>query len=999
MRAPLVALLALYLAATPSIQHPNIARTGFLRSTHHGGKLAEFAEIDSLSEVAQNTSAVVEQLTQDLIMDDMKFEKCWSGSRYGWEDYENYTSHFRRIVLEQDAWDSARLSTNIFYRLVSEIMGFKVNYREYWGGYDNVLGPRLHAGVSDVVMEMWITGVPVTWRDHGSIGYTGRSGMYVPSWIADQNPLLAFDFWRFFQNPAAIDVMQKRIWKPQVFKADGSPICTDIENGCNNNVYRPKWWTAAQDDRFVNMLGIDPSWSQYHYERLIDGLELNATMTWLGDTDFYGIVGEALANGTACVFYHWKPSAFVAVNNVTRLMFPDVNDDATQKFLVDPAHSPIRNDEASSLITKASPFNFVDEFPDVSKLLNLITISEKQINDLLGIMQFKNMTYDAAVCDWMRKSEAQWSQWIPPPPVLLSSCGFGQGLYLSNNLPVCFVCPRGSYNWDEYNTKECKPCPPNAVCPGGSVVRVKQSHWISPTNYQQNNSSPEIYSCPYPSTCCDEESCSVEESCHHGFTGPLCTSCSKPGYRMWHTKCMNCSQPGSSLYLLIFGSFFATFLLLFVPKHETPTVELLFLYFQVIHLIFGVTTTDMSGMSSLHLFLALTSLDIDGMATDCPVNLSGVSKQLFRFLLPFLFFIHTFILYTLANLFRRQFPEQWKVFIGYLPRQGNHISVRVIFLRILQMVGTFVLMPLVEASLAILDCRKIAGLYVDFQAPNEQCFQGPHLPAAIFAIVMLVILLGVYPVTLGYQLYRIQKAGKLKYEEAGDGQHLTVLDELNMTVYEDYRRDYFYMGPIVIWEKGILVLLFKLLVGKVEAIGFTFVVILAVLCFQRIYIQPYRYGLEAYVNREICLCWLTIMAVLLSTLQFAQNVGSSITFLIVLPPALHFIRWCNAAYAKYRSPVIDAQEYDPVPVSQVGSAQSGGTTSLHRTSSKMAKGNSIENLVKMGSVRASSLMRQPSTASAGGAAAAAAAAARKVSASDASARAIALDSVVSNKGP
>ncbi|TPX74025.1 hypothetical protein CcCBS67573_g04706 [Chytriomyces confervae] len=906
MRAPLVALLALYLAATPSIQHPNIARTGFLRSAHHGGKLAEFAEIDSLSEVAQNTSAVVEQLTQDLIMDDMKFEKCWSGSRYGWEDYENYTSHFRRIVLEQDAWDSARLSTNIFYRLVSEIMGFKVNYREYWGGYDNVLGPRLHAGISDVVMEMWITGVPVTWRDHGSIGYTGRSGMYVPSWIADQNPLLAFDFWRFFQNPAAIDIMQKRIWKPQVFKADGSPICTDIENGCSNNVYRPKWWTAAQDDRFVNMLGIDPSWSQYHYERLIDGLELNATMTWLGDTDFYGIVGEALANGTACVFYHWKPSAFVAVNNVTRLMFPDVNDDATQKFLVDPAHSPIRNDEASSLITKASPFNFVDEFPDVSKLLNLITISEKQINDLLGAMQFKNMTYDAAVCDWMRKSEAQWSQWIPPPPVLLSSCGFGQGLYLSNNLPVCFVCPRGSYNWDEYNTKECKPCPPNAVCPGGSVVR-----------------------------------------------------------------------------------------------HETPTVELLFLYFQVIHLIFGVTTTDMSGMSSLHLFLALTSLDIDGMATDCPVNLSGVSKQLFRFLLPFLFFIHTFILYTLANVFRKQFPEQWKVFIGYLPRQGNHISVRVIFLRILQMVGTFVLMPLVEASLAILDCRKIAGLYVDFQAPDEQCFQGAHLPAAIFAIVMLVILLGVYPVTLGYQLYRIQKAGKLKYEDAGDGQHLTVLDELNMTVYEDYRRDYFYMGPIVIWEKGILVLLFKLLVGKVEAIGFTFVVILAVLCFQRIYIQPYRYGLEAYVNREICLCWLTIMAVLLSTLQFAQNVGSSITFLIVLPPALHFIRWCNAAYAKYRSPVIDAQEYDPVPVSQVGSAQSGGTTSLHRTSSKMAKGNSIENLVKMGSVRASSLMRQPSTASAGGAAAAAAAlaAARKVSASDASARAVALDSVVSNKGP
>ncbi|KAJ3215826.1 hypothetical protein HDU81_001303, partial [Chytriomyces hyalinus] len=133
------------------------------------------------------------------------------------------------------------------------------------------------------------------------------------------------------------------------------------------------------------------------------------------------------------------------------------------------------------------------------------------------------------------------------------------------------------------------------------------------------------------------------------------------------------------------------------------------------------------------------------------------------------------------------------------------------------------------------------------------------------------------------------------------------------------------------------------------------------------------------------------MAVLLSTLQFAQNVGSSITFLIILPPALHFIRWCNAAYAKYRSPVTDAQEYDPVPVSQVSqvsSAKSGGNTSLNRTNSKMAKGNSIENLVKIGSVRASSLMRKPSTASVG---------AKKTSGSDANARAVALDSVVSNK--
>ncbi|KAJ3031833.1 UNVERIFIED_CONTAM: hypothetical protein HDU68_012339 [Siphonaria sp. JEL0065] len=561
-------------------------------------------------------------------------------------------------------------------------MGFNIQYTEYTGGYDNVLGPRIQAGITDVVMEMWSTGIPVVWYDHGSIGYQGRSGMYIPTWLADKYPTLA---------------------------------------------------------------------SQYVYERLIDGLKINATVNWLGGDAFNGLVDQALQNGTAFIFYNW-----------------------------------------------ATPMSFGTEFPDVVKLLNLISIAENEMNTLLKNMMVNDWTYDVAVCDWMKNNVDEWKSWIPAPPQVIT-----------------------------------------------------------------------------------------------------------------------------------------TFLLLFVPQHETPTVELLLFYFQVVNLIFGIEITNFNGMQDLEKFLALASLDLDGMVSSCPAPLSGVAKQLFRFVLPCLFFINTTILYYIAKFLKQYNPQLMEKLLVYLPLHSKNVSVKVIFLRIFQIVITFVLMPLVEASLAILDCRNVMGRVVDFQAPDVVCFQGEHLPAAIFSIFVLVVLLGAYPGFIALQLYRINKAGKLKYDE--DEANLTIIDELNMTLYADYRRAYFYMGPVLIWEKGILVLLFKLLNGKVMGIGFTYVCILAVLCFQRIYIQPYLYGIEAYMNREIVLCWLVLMAMNLSTLEYDQNIGGAVTFILVLPAVLHVLRWGHSAWHGHHASMIAGSA-----ASTAGGSVSQGPAKLGRHASQ--KGNSIENL-------------------------------------------------------
>ncbi|KAJ3348806.1 hypothetical protein HDU83_001008 [Entophlyctis luteolus] len=672
-------------------------------------------------------------LTSDLLSDNMTFSKCWNGSRYGWEARSEYVSFKRTLNLEQDAWDSARLVTNLFYRLAGEVMGFKIRYTEYIGGYDNVLGPRLAADISDVVMEMWTTGIPVTWFDHGSIGYSGRSGMYVPSWLADNYPAFSFDFWRFFENPAAVSQFQKSQWDLGDFN---SHVCdTPILNGCVNGSYYPAWWSPKDASKFIKMWHIDPSWSQYHYERMIDGLKINASVLWLGDS-FYDYVDQALANGTACIFYNWVGL------DLGRLMFPDSDNGMTQKWLLNPIWQPIQADEPTTIITKATPFDFSDTFPEITSLLSLITIAENEINEMLINMAQYNWTYDQAVCEWMQENEAEWSNWIPSPP--------------------------------------------------------------------------------------------------------------------------------------------------------TSIIELLLFYFQVINLIFQLNITNFTGMQSLQTFLALASLDIDGMAVACPAAVSGVQKQLFRFVLPCLFFLDTLLLYFLAQAFRSYFPDATKRFLEFIPHHGKSLSVKVLFLKIGQIVITFVLMPLVEASLSILDCRNVMGVNVDFQAPDAVCFSGIHLPAAIFAIVVLVVLLFVYPCVLVWKLQRIYSSGNLKYE--GDDSNITVIDELNMTLYSDYRRSYFYMGPVLIWEKGLIVLLFKLLAGKISGIGLCYVIILAIICFQRIYVQPYLYGIEAYMNREICLCWLVLLSLNLSTLQFNQDIQGVIAFVIVLPAALHLLRRAHGAY-------------------------------------------------------------------------------------------------------
>ncbi|KAI8848418.1 hypothetical protein BC829DRAFT_214593 [Chytridium lagenaria] len=245
-------------------------------------------------------------LLADLVEPDLKPPTCLTNpNKYGWEGFQNFTRAKRPIIIEQAGWDSARIASRIMQIMLSEVMGFRVKYQEFQGGVAATV-PRLKAqNVVDVAMELWAT-PDGAWQNFGSLGYQGRSGLYVPSSLVDAYPELSIDFWRFMQSPIARNLFVKSGEGPEIRTADGGYVCDNVLRGCQKGRYFPSWYKESEANNFIEIWSPFPGWSKWRYERLIDGLKLNATIRWLGN-DHDNIVAAYLKNNSApgIIFYSW----------------------------------------------------------------------------------------------------------------------------------------------------------------------------------------------------------------------------------------------------------------------------------------------------------------------------------------------------------------------------------------------------------------------------------------------------------------------------------------------------------------------------------------------------------------------------------------------------------------------------------------------------------------------------------------------------------------------
>ncbi|KAI8617927.1 hypothetical protein BC830DRAFT_52225 [Chytriomyces sp. MP71] len=264
-----------------------------------------------------------------------------------------------------------------------------------------------------------------------------------------------------------------------------------------------------------------------------------------------------------------------------------------------------------------------------------------------------------------------------------------------------------------------------------------------------------------------------------------------------------------------------------------------------------------------------------------------------------------------------------------------------------------------------LQCNTVEGKYVLFKAPSVQCFSGAHSGAAAFAIIMLILLLGVLPLTLYFILSRLHKSDNITYEHDG----ITNIQKLFQCLYIVFKPEFYWFMPITMIEKGVTSILFTLLIKYDEKTQVNvYILFLAFLCAMRIYWQPYYSHLEAYLNREISLGILVMIAFRQYTSQNGVSTGTiaQVGIIVFLPVVMHAIRWISANYVKHQDIILEQTGKFTSKMGGSGSMikskshsnSNAGIKNLNRSESKGFGGNtqmrrSVEKLVVGGSTSGS----------------------------------------------
>ncbi|ORY49310.1 hypothetical protein BCR33DRAFT_713681 [Rhizoclosmatium globosum] len=836
--------------------------------------------------------------------------------------------------------------TAFVFQYILEAMGIVVRRIQY------ILGIEFYNNIVDFEMEISCHQLGCHWVH---LSYNKGIGLYFPTHLMEKYPDWNLDFWRSLLNPE----------RRSAFPASGTgPICGGNPGPCINGTYVPKQCQLLNSS-CIEMWHIDQSYSTNIYSRLIDGLELPVTINFLGGlATAFSILTDSLAKKKDILFYFYTPSTVVATNNLTKVLFPSNNPTEYSAFTKDRS-KPLTTDPESIILQKLMSPRFAADFPEISNLATRYQIDSDSMTAMLKRMGgVPAVSAPQAACEWIQQNQQTWTSWVPPVPTSVVSCPVGQGRYLIGASYACISCPKDTYNWNTNNTKECTACPDNFDCPGGSTVNVLEGLWMpAPTG-----TSPVSYVCPLHDSCCNEHSC-PPLSCAPQFKGTLCTECDTPGQYLWGGTCHYCGAGGGlSFYATIIIAFICAFGLLLLPYEEAPTVELLFFYFQVARYTFESQVNGILKVPGISTFLAITSLNVDGFVSDCPLPIAGIQKLLFRFFLPTLILAYIVLIYFGLRSLQTRFPRVNEVLMRYAPYHLRGESVSLICFRAVIIVLTFIVMPLVDSSLMLLQCTTIEGKYVLSQVPQVECFGSQHAPAAALAIIIIIIMLGALPVLLGFTLYKLNLNNQIKYEDEG----LTPIQKLFQCLYIIFKPEMYYMMPITILEKGVVSILFAMMAKYDNWVQTnTYIMALTVLCGTRIYWQPFANHLEAYLNREIALGILAMIALR----QYTDAYGVTpltlieIGIAIFLPPCFHLMRWTRENYHKHKDTIHQALSKAGSSLGSKSTRSQTQSTTISQTASavnqqrsKLGLKGSVDklNIGTRSTLRSGNLSRKPS---------------------------------------
>ncbi|KAI8848422.1 hypothetical protein BC829DRAFT_214700 [Chytridium lagenaria] len=134
----------------------------------------------------------------------------------------------------------------------------------------------------------------------------------------------------------------------------------------------------------------------------------------------------------------------------------------------------------------------------------------------------------------------------------------------------------------------------------------------------------------------------------------------------------------------------------------------------------------------------------------------------------------------------------------------------------------------------------------------------------------------------------LKKQNRISYEKHAD---LPLTDRLLQNLYLQYKPQYMFIEAYFIIERGLIVIFFTVLPEENLWSAIGYIILFGSIMFVRIYLQPFQDKLEDYLNREISLCWLMLLALKYTSYRSqSYSIAPYVIAIMFLPPTLHVFR-------------------------------------------------------------------------------------------------------------
>eukprot|EP00026_Physarum_polycephalum_P000847 Phypoly_transcript_00848.p1 GENE.Phypoly_transcript_00848~~Phypoly_transcript_00848.p1 ORF type:complete len:1242 (+),score=130.10 Phypoly_transcript_00848:178-3903(+) len=338
-------------------------------------------------------------------------------------------------------------------------------------------------------------------------------------------------------------------------------------------------------------------------------------------------------------------------------------------------------------------------------------------------------------------------------PITYHGCGVGEEGIATTNYGVCRQCLSGFYNLN--GNGSCLPCPPNAICNGGSDIRAKDNFYLL-----DESGMASTYVCP--NGMCKNGTCTARRS------GVLCGVCEE-GYQSTSSgSCVECRKSHNSkalfgdialLWLFVVVLQFSSKLPSRLPGHDRHAISgltnIILFFLQTVSLVATPKETleRLFSFFDFQFFLSFSQ--------HCALKLDFFGNFLLSILMPLILLgilIVNLALQIIVHFFSKCCNE----------RLAEYTKVnKTTYIRTICSLVLFSYSHVTQAVFSFVNCRSVGPYRVVASSPDISCASTRYKHWSIFAYILFsyVLLLPVGLLIILVEMYKRQKLNSSSFAE------------------------------------------------------------------------------------------------------------------------------------------------------------------------------------------------------------------------------------------